>query len=39
MFMDAIQVVISCFMQTPKLKRMYAKGNVEVKIGTYQAMK
>ena len=28
----------SCFMQTPKSKRMYEMGKVKVKIGTYQAL-
>ena len=43
MAMDHIQVPTSCFMKTPKSKRMYKMGKVrvkpEVKIGTYQAMK
>ena len=36
---DFIQVPISCFMQTPKSKRIYKMGKVGVKIETYQALK
>ena len=35
MAMDAIQVPTSCFMETPKSKRMCTMGKVGVKIGTY----
>ena len=34
MAMDAIQVPTSCFMQTPKSKRIYQMGKVGMKIGT-----